>query len=172
MTTPTRATISGRAYLDLRRKARQDRRPVDELLQLYILECFLARLTVSRFADQFVLKGGLLLAAFGERHPTRDIDLQAQTFDNESAVILPALRRHRENLPHDPLVRRRMIPRLRHTQIPPDERIADRDLPRQQPVQHLRSQRILPPGNAKRQTTAHKLRHRLDSEPFQPPRQQ
>jgi hypothetical protein len=33
MTAPTRATTAGRAYLDLRRKARQDRRPVDELMQ-------------------------------------------------------------------------------------------------------------------------------------------
>jgi hypothetical protein len=31
MTTPTRSTTAGRAYLDLRRKARQDHRPVDEL---------------------------------------------------------------------------------------------------------------------------------------------
>lgn len=45
MTSPTRATTDGRAYLDLRKKARQDRRPVDELMQLYVLECFLARLT-------------------------------------------------------------------------------------------------------------------------------
>jgi len=43
MTTPARATAAGRAYLDLRRKARQDRRPVGELVQLYVLECFLAR---------------------------------------------------------------------------------------------------------------------------------
>jgi hypothetical protein len=40
VTAPTRATADGRAYLDLRKKARQDRRPVDELMQLYILECF------------------------------------------------------------------------------------------------------------------------------------
>lgn len=77
MTAPTRATTAGRVYLDLRRKARQDRRPVDELMQLYVPECFLARLAVSRFARQFVLKGGVLLSAFGERRPTRDIDLQA-----------------------------------------------------------------------------------------------
>ena len=43
MTAPSRATSAGRAYLDLRAKARGDRRPVDELLQLYILESFLAR---------------------------------------------------------------------------------------------------------------------------------
>ena len=91
MTTPTRATAAGRAYLELRRKARQDRRPVDELMQLYVLECFLARLAASRFANQFVLKGGVLLAAFGERRPTRDIDLQAQALDNEPATILAAI---------------------------------------------------------------------------------
>ena len=75
MTAPTRSTSAGRAYLDLHRQARQDRRPVDELMQLYVMECFLARLATSRFADQFVLKGGVLLAAFGERRPTRDVDL-------------------------------------------------------------------------------------------------
>jgi hypothetical protein len=34
VTAPSRATIAGQAYLDLRRKARQDRRPVDQLIQL------------------------------------------------------------------------------------------------------------------------------------------
>jgi hypothetical protein len=91
VTSPTRATTDGRAYLDLRKKARQDRRPVDELMQLYVLECFLARLTGTRFTSQFVLKGGVLLAAFGERRPTRDIDLQAQDFDNDPATILAAI---------------------------------------------------------------------------------
>jgi hypothetical protein len=63
MTPPTRATTAGRAYLDLRHKARQDRRPVDELMQLYVLESFLARMSLTQAADRFVLKGGLLLAA-------------------------------------------------------------------------------------------------------------
>jgi hypothetical protein len=39
---PTRASRAGRAYLDLRKLARENRRPVDELLQLYVLEAFLA----------------------------------------------------------------------------------------------------------------------------------
>jgi len=30
---------------------------------------------ISEFAERLVLKGGVLLAAFGERRPTRDIDL-------------------------------------------------------------------------------------------------
>lgn len=31
---------------------------------------------MSRHRDHFVLKGGVLLAAFDERRPTRDIDLE------------------------------------------------------------------------------------------------
>ena len=87
MTAPSRATPAGRAYLDLRAKARGDRRPVDELLQLYVLESFLARLAESRFAEHLVLKGGVLLAAFGERRATRDVDLQAQALDNDAENI-------------------------------------------------------------------------------------
>jgi hypothetical protein len=91
VTAPTRATTAGRAYLDLRKKARADRRPVDELMQLYVLEAFLARLAATRFSDRLVLKGGVLLAVFGERRPTRDIDFQAQDFDNDPAMILAAI---------------------------------------------------------------------------------
>jgi hypothetical protein len=81
----------GRAYLDLRKKAREDRRPVDELLQLYVLEGYLTRLVASPRADQFVLKGGVLLAAFGERRPTRDVDLQAQELDNDADEVRSAV---------------------------------------------------------------------------------
>ena len=91
MSTPSRATDDGRAYLDLRKKAREDRRPVDELLQLYVLEGYLARLVASPRADQFVLKGGVLLAAFGERRPTRDVDLRAQDLDNDAETIQNAV---------------------------------------------------------------------------------
>jgi len=91
VTPPTRATTAGRAYLDLRKKARQDRRPVDELMQLYVLEAFLARMAATGSAEQFVLKGGVLLAAFGERRPTRDIDLQAQSIANDPATVRAAI---------------------------------------------------------------------------------
>jgi predicted nucleotidyltransferase component of viral defense system len=87
MNAPTRATTAGRTYLDLRKLARDGRRPVDELLQLYILEAFLARLSQSEFAERLVLKGGALLAAFDERRPTRDIDLQAQALENDIETI-------------------------------------------------------------------------------------
>jgi hypothetical protein len=87
---PTRSSVAGRAYLDLRKLARNSHRPVDELLQLYVLESFLSRLTSSRFAEQLVLKGGVLLAAFDERRPTRDIDLQAQALENDTETTLAA----------------------------------------------------------------------------------
>ncbi|HSZ13419.1 MAG TPA: nucleotidyl transferase AbiEii/AbiGii toxin family protein [Solirubrobacteraceae bacterium] len=90
MSAPTRAGTAGRAYLDLRKLARDNHRPVDELMQLYVLEAFLVRLTDSRFAEQLVLKGGVLLAAFDERRPTRDIDLQAHALENDTQTILAA----------------------------------------------------------------------------------
>lgn len=74
---PTRATSAGRAYLDLQNLARRRRRPTDELHQLYALEGFLARLAVSTHANQLILKGGALLAAYDVRRPTRDVDLAA-----------------------------------------------------------------------------------------------
>jgi len=54
---PSRATPAGRVYHDLRNKAHEDRCPVDELFQLYVLEGFLARLAESGRTDRFVLKG-------------------------------------------------------------------------------------------------------------------
>jgi hypothetical protein len=91
MTPPSRATSAGRAYLDLQKLARFARRPADEYFQFYVLECFLARLSSSRYAERFVLKGGVLLAAFGERRPTRDIDFLAERQDNDPGAVLVAV---------------------------------------------------------------------------------
>ncbi|HET7385307.1 MAG TPA: nucleotidyl transferase AbiEii/AbiGii toxin family protein [Nocardioidaceae bacterium] len=88
MTGPTRATLAGRVYLDLQNKARRERRATDELLQLYALEGFLARLSASPHAAKLVLKGGVLLAAFGNRRPTRDIDFAAQQLSDDMDAML------------------------------------------------------------------------------------
>jgi len=64
---PTRRTAGGRAYLDLQNLARRTSRPTDEVHQLYALEGFLDRLTRSAYADRFVLKGAVLLAALALR---------------------------------------------------------------------------------------------------------
>ncbi len=89
---PTRATTAGRAYLDLQNLARRQRRPTDELQQLYALEGFLARLTSSAYAGALVLKGGVLLAAYDARRPTRDIDVQAPGMAGEPTEILGIVR--------------------------------------------------------------------------------
>jgi hypothetical protein len=85
---PTRATVEGRAYLDLQNLARSQRRPTDELHQLYALEGFLVRLVESPHAEQLVLKGGVLLAAYDARRPTRDVDMQARALASERDVVL------------------------------------------------------------------------------------
>ena len=64
----------------LQRLAREQGRAVQELLTLYVLERFLARLVESTYADSFVLKGGVLLAGYGLRRPTRDVDMHAIDF--------------------------------------------------------------------------------------------
>lgn len=89
---PTRDTAAGRAYLDLQNKARKEKRPTDELLVLYALEGFLARLAASAHTDELILKGGVLLAAFLVRRPTRDVDLQAQAVPNGTDTVLDLVR--------------------------------------------------------------------------------
>jgi predicted nucleotidyltransferase component of viral defense system len=85
-------TLAGRRYLDLQREAKRTGRPTDELIQLYALECFLDRLVHSKFADTFILKGGVLLAALDARRPTRDIDFAARTIENTIEKVLSAVR--------------------------------------------------------------------------------
>jgi predicted nucleotidyltransferase component of viral defense system len=84
-------TLAGRRYLDLQREAKRTARPTDELIQLYALECFLDRLVHSKFADRFILKGGVLLAALDARRPTRDIDFAARAIENTPERVLSAV---------------------------------------------------------------------------------
>jgi predicted nucleotidyltransferase component of viral defense system len=89
---PSRDSSGGRAYLDLRAKARREGRPTDELLVLYVLERFLYRVSISAYRDRLVLKGGMLLAAFDERRPTADVDLLAQAIANDVDSISSVVR--------------------------------------------------------------------------------
>lgn len=58
-------------------KARSANRPFNEVLQYYAMEKFLLRMSKLPNAEDFVLKGALLLRATGisEIRPTRDIDV-------------------------------------------------------------------------------------------------
>lgn len=87
MTTQSDSDLAKNRYLMLQRAARQLGRPTDELMLIYVLEGFLARLGSSDHASKLVLKGGMLLAVFTERRPTRDIDLQAIDLANEVEIV-------------------------------------------------------------------------------------
>jgi hypothetical protein len=62
----------------LQNTARESGKPFAELLQLYVMERFLYRLSQSDYAEKFVLKGALLFLAWEtgcQRRTTLDIDL-------------------------------------------------------------------------------------------------
>lgn len=74
-------------------KAREEKRPFQELLQYYAMERFLYRLSQSPHNGCFTLKGALMLWAMQgpTSRPTRDIDMLGQT-SNEPEAILAQVR--------------------------------------------------------------------------------
>ena len=76
MKRPTRDTAAGRAYLDLQNLARREHRGTQELLTMYVVERWLARLSCSKYVDDFVLKGGMILASFGKRRNSHRSDVK------------------------------------------------------------------------------------------------
>lgn len=71
----------------LRNQAKKINRPLQEIYTAYGLERALYRLSISEYADRFVLKGGILLyALFGNDFPrvTRDIDFLASANQQRS----------------------------------------------------------------------------------------
>jgi hypothetical protein len=88
MKRPTRASLAGNAYLDLQNRARKERRGTQELLTLYVVERWLARLSGSAHASKFVIKGGMLLAAYDARRPTADLDALARSIDDDQDTVV------------------------------------------------------------------------------------
>ena len=69
--------IAASVHQRLLNRARETGRPFNELLQHFAIERFLYRLSKSRHADSFVLKGALMLSVWSgaTSRPTKDIDL-------------------------------------------------------------------------------------------------
>ena len=88
MSRPTRASEAGRAYLDLQNRARSEQRGTQELLTLYVVERWLARLSASPHSERFVIKGGMLLAAYDARRPTADLDALARSVANQEDAMV------------------------------------------------------------------------------------
>ncbi len=89
---PRHGTPAGDATIAIRGLARQTGADVQELMTLYALEGLLARIALSEYRDDFVLKGGVLLAAFAARRPTKDIDLQATRLTEDPEEVAERVR--------------------------------------------------------------------------------
>ncbi|OMH26697.1 abortive infection protein AbiGII [Tersicoccus phoenicis] len=87
MNRPTRETPAGRAYLELQTRARRENRGTQELLTMYVVERWLGCLARSPYAADFVLKGGMLLASFGNRRPTVDADALARNMAADEQTV-------------------------------------------------------------------------------------
>lgn len=87
MSRPTRDSAAGRAYLDLQNQARRQKRGTQELLTMYIVERWLSRMARSAYAEDFILKGGMLLASFGTRRPTVDADALARNMASDEETV-------------------------------------------------------------------------------------
>lgn len=61
--------------------------PTEEYLTRHLLESFLHRLTQTEHVDNFVLKGGILLAIYGVRRPTKDVDSEAISIEVSEARL-------------------------------------------------------------------------------------
>ncbi len=72
----------------LQNKAKETNRPFAEVLQYYGIERFLYRISQSKYADKFILKGALMFIVWHmpERRITLDIDFLAR-YDNQIATI-------------------------------------------------------------------------------------
>jgi predicted nucleotidyltransferase component of viral defense system len=69
--------------------ARQEGRDLDQLVLLYMQERLLYRLSISKYSEHFVLKGGLFLYNIAglKSRPTKDIDFLAQKITNQDQTI-------------------------------------------------------------------------------------
>lgn len=72
--------------------ARQSERPFAEILQYYMIERFIYRLSKSIYKDKFILKGALMFTAWNllGKRATRDIDFAAKThntLENITSIV-------------------------------------------------------------------------------------
>lgn len=89
MTVSTVKNMGASVRQRLLNHAKDSGRPFAEVLQYYAMERFLYRLSVSRHADKFLLKGALLLTAWQApiSRPTMDIDLLGRTDNAIDSIV-------------------------------------------------------------------------------------
>ena len=85
--------IATSVHQRLLNKAKESSRPFNELLQHFANERFIYRLSKSRHADRFILKGALMFSTWSgaPSRPTMDIDLLV-TIDNSLETVVVAMK--------------------------------------------------------------------------------
>lgn len=70
--------------------SRRQQRPFQEVLQFYVMERFLYRLSQSEHADLFILKGALMLQVWDvpQSRPTRDIDMLGRIHNEPESLLV------------------------------------------------------------------------------------
>ena len=88
MSKPIKRDISASIRQRLFDLSKRENRPFGEVLQYYAMERFLFRLSKSKYADRFILKGALLLAVWrsGVSRSTMDIDLLGRIENSEETI--------------------------------------------------------------------------------------
>ncbi len=88
----TTKNIAASVRQKIKNKAREGGRPFAELLQYYAMERFLYRLTMSKHADRFILKGALMLRVWqtakisNQSRSTMDVDMLGTTSNNIESI--------------------------------------------------------------------------------------
>lgn len=87
---PSRSARAASIRARLKQRADAEKIPFDLALTRFGLERFLYRLSVSRHADDFILKGALLLALWYDSptRPTRDADFLGFGPDDADSVLV------------------------------------------------------------------------------------
>jgi len=88
------ANVGASVRQRLLNQARADKRTFSELLQYFAMDRFLYRISISDYADSFILKGALMLRAWKSPvfRPTMDIDMLAHNTSNEIFEIERVIR--------------------------------------------------------------------------------
>ena len=88
------ANIGASVRQRLLNQARTDKRTFSELLQYFAMDRFLYRMSLSDYADSFILKGALMLRAWKSPvfRATMDIDMLANRTSNEISEIEGVIR--------------------------------------------------------------------------------
>ncbi len=106
MTPRAVSNVAASVHQRLLNKARETKRPFNELLQYFAMERFLYRLSESPHAARFVMKGALMFVVWRApaSRPTMDIDLLGITDNNVDAIVLIVREICRQDVEADGLV--------------------------------------------------------------------